>query len=672
MRMKVLRQLLILLLLTGSVGLACAQPADSAAVKTRLLAVAALGTVFPDDNGELTEQLLAAEWQRPEAFQHFRRSQVYAFRLEIFSSADAPINAWFLPPPVNLNVVGQPGAWVWGGYDRAQKQLRTLYDKEAVPLTLKPGKQTVTIVVLGLRGKQFWHQVLLQPGYERWHARQLTRTHTENYAAVFMLGIMVFALLFYLFLYLQSRQPMFGWYAAYGFCVALYTAIGLDQVTWLGTAFAHHPHAWLTLQEGLQMAGAALYIAFGSALLQLPAEMPVLYRWLRRMQWVLLVYGGWFTISYAWYGWAFVHIAEILLYSRIFLLLSIGLVMALLFHRRRQNKVAQWFLAGSAVYLISAVAGAFINAGWIQLPGAWANLTAANVFQAGIGTEMLLFGMAMGLRIQQEHRQSLAQKNELIQVMQQNQQLSAEVQEKVELLLAQKTLLVQQQEKDLLVADLLQQKLALRLQLVRYQINPHFIFNCLNGMKGLIQQRQDEQAIRYLIKFSQFLRQVLERSQVASVSLADELAFIQLYVQLEAIRLGAAFHYHVDHPPAGFWSQLPVPPLLLQPLVENAIWHGLMPAPTDQKMLQLRFVLETDDVLTLLLEDNGVGYRPSATAAQAHKSMGMHMVSELLLLHNASETEATISMHIQQLQPEDVLPGTQVNLTFCKTNQSSL
>ncbi len=111
---------------------------------------------------------------------------------------------------------------------------------------------------------------------------------------------------------------------------------------------------------------------------------------------------------------------------------------------------------------------------------------------------------------------------------------------------------------------------------LRAQMNPHFLFNCLNSINRFIVRNDAETASNYLTKFSRLIRLILQNSKSSTITLRNELEALKLYIELEEMRFENRFDYsiHVDDNIEVEFVE--VPPLLLQPYVENAIWHGLM------------------------------------------------------------------------------------------------
>ncbi|HSZ33285.1 MAG TPA: histidine kinase, partial [Puia sp.] len=125
-------------------------------------------------------------------------------------------------------------------------------------------------------------------------------------------------------------------------------------------------------------------------------------------------------------------------------------------------------------------------------------------------------------------------------------------------------------------ADLRHKTTELEMQALRAQMNPHFIFNSLNSINRFILQNNRLQASEYLTKFSRLVRLILQNSQAAMITLESELESVKLYLILEALRFDYHFEYKISVYPDLDISALKVPPLIIQPYVENAVWHGLM------------------------------------------------------------------------------------------------
>ena len=135
---------------------------------------------------------------------------------------------------------------------------------------------------------------------------------------------------------------------------------------------------------------------------------------------------------------------------------------------------------------------------------------------------------------------------------------------------------VQQLESEKKQTVLQNKTIELEMQALRAQMNPHFIFNSLNSINRFILQNNKSQASEYLTKFSKLVDMILQNSQSPLIPLESELESLGLYLEMEALRFNYHFTYKISVPKDIDIEVLKVPPLILQPYVENAIWHGLM------------------------------------------------------------------------------------------------
>ncbi len=172
---------------------------------------------------------------------------------------------------------------------------------------------------------------------------------------------------------------------------------------------------------------------------------------------------------------------------------------------------------------------------------------------------------------------------------------------------------------------------------LRAQMNPHFIFNCLNSIQLFTVQNNTEKAFDYLTKFSRLIRLVLENSRSEKVTLANELETLRLYIELEAMRFRDKFKYQINVSDSIDQSYIEIPPLLLQPFVENAIWHGLMHKEEGGTVI-VEVEQQSVSTLHVTITDNGVGREKAAEfkskSATRNKSFGMKVTSERIELIN--------------------------------------
>jgi len=167
------------------------------------------------------------------------------------------------------------------------------------------------------------------------------------------------------------------------------------------------------------------------------------------------------------------------------------------------------------------------------------------------------------------------------------------------------------------------------------QMNPHFIFNSLNSIQHFIIQHDEFQANNYLTNFSGLIRRILDNSRKNVIPLNEEITTLSLYLGMEKLRFENEFEYQIIKDPRIDYTETMIPPMLLQPFVENAIWHGLLPLKS-KGTLKISFMLH-GDFFQCTIEDNGIGREKALlmkNKRQAHVSTGIQNVQERIELLN--------------------------------------
>lgn len=200
-------------------------------------------------------------------------------------------------------------------------------------------------------------------------------------------------------------------------------------------------------------------------------------------------------------------------------------------------------------------------------------------------------------------------------------------------------------------------KLKAEVRALKAQINPHFLFNALNSIQSFILEDEKNIAQDYLVKYGQLMRKILDHSNELTVPLNEELEALHLYVELEQLRVkqGFAFEVHVNESIDSYITN--VPSMVIQPFLENAIWHGVSPLKEKGK-ITLSLTLQ-DELVEVQIVDNGVGFDIKAPANAKHTSKGVQLVRERLELLKESEGEESVL----EMQSE-IGKGTTVLLRF--------
>ena len=186
------------------------------------------------------------------------------------------------------------------------------------------------------------------------------------------------------------------------------------------------------------------------------------------------------------------------------------------------------------------------------------------------------------------------------------------------------------------------------MQALRAQMNPHFIFNCLNSINRYIVKSDQATASLYLTRFARLIRLILDNSNSKTVTLANELEALRLYIDMEAIRFEKQFSYHIEVDEDISSDSVYVPPLIIQPFVENAIWHGLL-HKEEAGHLSIHISRKARTILQCVIEDDGVGRKKArelkSKTASTKKSLGMKLTEDrLALLNKQARIDASVEV----------------------------
>ncbi|MGG9964343.1 sensor histidine kinase [Ferruginibacter sp. SUN106] len=201
---------------------------------------------------------------------------------------------------------------------------------------------------------------------------------------------------------------------------------------------------------------------------------------------------------------------------------------------------------------------------------------------------------------------------------------------------------------------------------LRAQMNPHFIFNCLNSIKSLIQQHEEEKSVMYLTTFSKLIRTLFNNADKKDISLFDEIETCRYYLQLEAMRFDTQFSYAVHIDEDIDLKSIQVPALIIQPFIENAIWHGIVPHNNGGHVsLQ---VIKKETFIEVIIDDDGIGRASSlqnkSASGIAHQSKGVNLTQSRLELNNLLQQRQAQLYIIDKKNEHNTAVGTTVIITI--------
>ena len=230
---------------------------------------------------------------------------------------------------------------------------------------------------------------------------------------------------------------------------------------------------------------------------------------------------------------------------------------------------------------------------------------------------------------------------------------------------------LQLQLKEQQAVEALMQKISMERRLLQSQMDPHFVFNALGNIQSFVLQNDTQNAVSYLATFSKLMRQVLSQSKSQSIPIADEISTLTNYIELQKLRLNHNFIYSIMADNM-LDVQSRIPPMLVQPFIENAIEHGLKPLNNKQGKLHVFFKDdEVNNCLVCTVTDNGVGYgalkQPQPNIDTKHQSLATAITLERM--QQMEKENAFAGFAIQELKDEDgIACGTEViiNIPYYK------
>jgi ligand-binding sensor domain-containing protein/putative methionine-R-sulfoxide reductase with GAF domain/two-component sensor histidine kinase len=191
----------------------------------------------------------------------------------------------------------------------------------------------------------------------------------------------------------------------------------------------------------------------------------------------------------------------------------------------------------------------------------------------------------------------------------------------------------QSQQQEIVLLQINKMLAESQLMALRAQMNPHFVFNCLNSIQECIVRQKFNEASTYLNKFAKLFRLVLNNSGKSLVSVEEEHQVLDLYLQLELMRFEDSFSYQIQIDPSLSDDNVLLPSMLLQPYVENAIWHGLM-HKEGQRQMRVGFTKISEEIFVCEVEDNGIGrersmqFKEQSSNTRGHESKGLRICQD--------------------------------------------
>jgi signal transduction histidine kinase len=206
----------------------------------------------------------------------------------------------------------------------------------------------------------------------------------------------------------------------------------------------------------------------------------------------------------------------------------------------------------------------------------------------------------------------------------------------------------------------------LEMQALQSQMNPHFVFNVLNSLQRYILERDADKGVQLLGDFSSMIRQTFSLSSKKKISLREEILYLETYLRLEQDRFAYKFQFKITADANVSLADVMIPSMLIQPMVENAVKHGLTPLKGDEGVLTVRFLAMDNQSLKCIIEDNGIGIEMSMFLKRdnaSHLSKALSITRRRIELLGRSNKDGRYSVTItDRSKRQSSLTGTCVEV----------
>ncbi|PIB38423.1 histidine kinase [Maribacter sp. 4G9] len=500
------------------------------------------------------------------------------------------------------------------------------------------------------------------------HILEFLENSSQNGLGFFVVAVLFYLFVFFLIQYFQHQKRFYLWYSLY----ALVNGVSLMRHV-KGVFFSD----FFQSSEGLrfsidfhypaQYLGTFLFTYFVVEIMRLRENFP-------RALKIIDYYYGASAALYLMLSTLFIFDQQNMMirYYHAFVHIPLGYVVffwTLYMVSKKRMIIKPYILSGMLVLGIS-----YLLLFLTTIKGVTVDDNYLYIFYIGILVESLLFALAIGLEQKMVYIENVAIQKKLVSQLEENQiiknGINRALSEKLELTKTNVLELseeAQRERTEKLTLKFENKFSQLRLDALRSQMNPHFIFNALNSIKSYLIENDQENAIYYLGRFSKLIRSLLENSRKEEISLAEELDTLEVYMEIESDRFKNNIDVTIDVDESLDISEVKVPVMFLQPFVENAIWHGLT-TKRGKKELSI-LVNKSEDYLNSIIiriKDNGIGrqatLKRNAQNPLKKQSLGLKLIADRLELFS-KKSNRKYSFQIKDLVDTNGKPvGTVVSI----------
>jgi hypothetical protein len=500
--------------------------------------------------------------------------------------------------------------------------------------------------------------------YGQFRNRQLEYYRKETVLIQVLLGMLLVCLCIAIINYIQLPDRSYLYFAAYMLGLILFFALRLESKPYQLSIFYHWPmlkYYWDI--PALLFCFYLMYLSFGNAFLNLQERYPFMDKLFTT---VAAFIGGIIIICFYCIAREQYQVPG-MIYSYVYLatLLPLLAVFAALAKRSRHHPLVRFFLFGSLCFYMASFGSFLMLIRPLGLISALGEISAPSLLIIlGVLLQSMFFLAGLSYRNKLVHHERTRTQELLIKQLNRNKELQHTLNEQLEELVKEQTTEILRKKQELdeqrkiqLETEYDKKLTEIELKAIRAQINPHFIFNCLNSIQLFVMQRDYEYAQKYLSDFSYLIRKTLDFSRRNFISLSDEIAYLNTYLGLEKMRFENKMEYEIIIDPAIATAELEIPAMLLQPYVENAVKYGMTNSDHPIGKLFIQFNQIESDMLECLVDDNGIGITRSKTMRSLpkhHQSSGMEISSNRAELLNKMYNTG---IHIDIIDKSENNPG---------------
>lgn len=552
---------------------------------------------------------------------------------------------------IKLVISSETGKKVYhgGGY-QAKSFLQNKYSRSLIPIQLSAGKSIINITASNLTNSPFHVDPVFLKGStaNEMSMRLLSRNEPSRVINLVVFLLLFVVLLYSLFHFIIYKNRYYKYYSFYLLSIIVFLFLFTDEYLQRHLVFPELPHLYPLFQIFFQQLTYVFYAEFCLDFLAIKKRDPFLFKVTRFSQ-VLMFFVGFFNPLFIFLTGDQIFLANYL-HKIQFVVAAIFLFMFFRVLIKFRNPLKWFFGAGSFILFV----GAFVELISVyylghRYPRSFYMASASgflvfNFVEIAYLLELLIFLLGISYKTWFKEREHAAYKEKTIEQLKEKEKLEKQV----NALLSDK---LQASEERLELEQLNSENernrtklMQTQLSSLQLQMNPHYLFNSLNSINDFIISKKPQEASEYLALYARMMRNILRNSDKTFNTLEQELQFSEDYLKLESLRFENKFEFSIKRPRTLDVLERKIPGMMLQPLLENAVWHGIMPLESGGQIL-IDTSGSTLDITVILIKDNGVGLKKTGEDKK-HKSYGLsniHDKIELLEKLYEAKIEFTLS-----------------------------